>query len=170
MPSRPRSWCWCTRPDRSGSMTRSVPGSMGSPAGWPVGLGDARARGGGTKFRSASISQARRNRVRLEEIEEILHEEVAKLPKSFSGPVILCCLQGLSYDEAGRRLGLSEPTLRGQLHRARKRLASRLRDRGITGLESLPAIDLIRIKLRVCPRPWPAPRFDSRAAGFHGTS
>ncbi len=45
--------------------------------------------------------------------------------------MVLCCLEGLSYDLAARRLGVSEPTLRGRLHRARKRLAARLRGRGI---------------------------------------
>jgi hypothetical protein len=45
--------------------------------------------------------------------------------------LVLCCLEGLSYDLAASRLGLSEPALRGRLHRARKRLASRLKRRGI---------------------------------------
>ena len=98
---------------------------------------------------SVEIASPQQSASAQDGIEEILHEEIAKLPRSLSDPVILCCLQGLSYDEAGRRLGLSEPTFRGQLHRARKRLASRLQGRGITGLESLPAIDLIRIKLPI---------------------
>ena len=63
--------------------------------------------------------------------EAAIHEEIARLPKSFRAPLVLCCLEGLSYDLAARRLGVSEPTLRGRLHRARKRLAARLRARGI---------------------------------------
>jgi RNA polymerase sigma factor (sigma-70 family) len=63
--------------------------------------------------------------------EAAIQEEIAQLPESFRAPLVLCCLEGLSYDLAARRLGMSEPTLRGRLHRARKRLAARLRGRGI---------------------------------------
>ncbi len=63
--------------------------------------------------------------------EQFVHEEIARLPESLRGPIVLCCLQGLSYDLAASRLGVSEPTLRGRLHRARKQLATRLRRRGI---------------------------------------
>ena len=63
--------------------------------------------------------------------ESVVQEEIARLPESCRAPIVLCCIQGLSYDLAARRLGVSEPTLRGRLHRARKRLASRLRRRGI---------------------------------------
>jgi RNA polymerase sigma factor (sigma-70 family) len=63
--------------------------------------------------------------------EVAIQEEIARLPESFRAPLVLCCLEGLSYDLAARRLGVSEPTLRGRLHRARKRLAARLRGRGI---------------------------------------
>ncbi len=63
--------------------------------------------------------------------EAAIQEEIARLPESFRAPLVLCCLEGLSYDLAARRLGVSEPTLRGRLHRARKRLAARLRGRGI---------------------------------------
>ncbi len=63
--------------------------------------------------------------------EQALHEEIARLPESYRAPIVLCGLQGLSYDLAARRLGVSEPTLRGRLHRARKRLATRLQRRGV---------------------------------------
>jgi RNA polymerase sigma factor (sigma-70 family) len=65
-------------------------------------------------------------------VEELIHEEIARLPESFRAPVVLCCIEGLSYDTAARRLGVTEPTLRGRLHRARKQLASQLTRRGIT--------------------------------------
>jgi RNA polymerase sigma factor (sigma-70 family) len=63
--------------------------------------------------------------------EAAIQEEIARLPESFRAPLVLCCLEGLSYDLAARRLGVSEPTLRGRLHRARKRLAARLHGRGV---------------------------------------
>ena len=65
-------------------------------------------------------------------VEEIVQDEIARLPEPFRGPLVLCCLEGLSYELAANRLGLTEPALRGRLFRARKRLASRLRGRGIS--------------------------------------
>ena len=76
--------------------------------------------------------------------DQLVHEEIAKLPDPFRRPLILCCLQGLSYDLAAKRLGLKEPTLRGRLERARKRLASRLRGRGLPALVAGPALESVR--------------------------
>ncbi|MHB1558066.1 MAG: RNA polymerase sigma factor [Isosphaeraceae bacterium] len=63
--------------------------------------------------------------------EQAVHDEIARLPESLRASLVLCCLEGQSYDLAARRLGLREPTLRGRLARARKTLESRLRRRGI---------------------------------------
>ncbi len=46
--------------------------------------------------------------------------------------VVLCYLEGLSYDAAGQRLGLSEGSVRGRLARARDQLRRRLIRRGVT--------------------------------------
>jgi RNA polymerase sigma factor (sigma-70 family) len=63
--------------------------------------------------------------------DQILQDEIRRLPESLRAPLILCCLEGQSYDLAARRLGLRESTLRGRLHRARQRLERQLRRRGI---------------------------------------
>jgi len=63
-----------------------------------------------------------------------IHEEIERLPERLRDPVILCCLEGRSYDEAARALGLKESSLRGRLHRGRKTLERRLKMRA--GLES----------------------------------
>jgi len=84
-------------------------------------------------------------------IEEIVQDEIARLPESFRGPIVLCCLEGLSYDLAAVRLGLTEPTLRGRLYRARKQLASRLRGRGITAGVFASAVDPVRLTLPPLP-------------------
>ncbi len=60
-----------------------------------------------------------------------IQEEIARLPERLRGPVVMCCVQGMSYERAARTLGVTEPALRGRLHRARKRLAMQLRERGI---------------------------------------
>ncbi len=63
--------------------------------------------------------------------EAAIHEEIAALPERLRAPVILCALEGLTYEAAARRIGVAEPTLRGRLYRARRRLEARLRGRGI---------------------------------------
>ena len=46
--------------------------------------------------------------------------------------VVLCYLEGLTYDAAAQRLGLSEDSIRGRLARAGDRLRRRLTGRGMT--------------------------------------
>ena len=58
---------------------------------------------------------------------EILHEEIGALPERLRAPVVLCCLQGLTYEAAARELGLSAAAIRGRLARVRERLRRRLR-------------------------------------------
>jgi RNA polymerase sigma factor (sigma-70 family) len=84
-------------------------------------------------------------------VEEIVHDEIARLPTSIRSPLVLCCLEGLSYDLAAHRLGVSEPTLRGRLYRARKRLASRLDGRGITTGAFASAVDPVRFTFTALP-------------------
>jgi len=79
--------------------------------------------------------------VRNDEREEwigIVHEEIAHLPEKLRCPLVLCCLEELSYEQAARQLGVNEPTLRGRLHRSRQRLEARLRARGISLGTMLP--------------------------------
>ena len=67
-----------------------------------------------------------------EELRQILHEEIERLPDHFRLPVVLCDLEGLSRLEAARQLRWTEGALRGRLARARARLRDRLTHRGIT--------------------------------------
>jgi RNA polymerase sigma factor (sigma-70 family) len=62
---------------------------------------------------------------------QTLHEEINALPERFRAPVVLCYLQGLSYDAAAGQLGLTNSSLRGRLARARERLRLRLTRRGV---------------------------------------
>ena len=73
-----------------------------------------------------------------EEWIEVVHEELARLPEKLRTPLVLCCLEELSYDQAARQLGVNEPTLRGRLHRGRQRLKARLRARGLSLRAILP--------------------------------
>ncbi len=66
----------------------------------------------------------------LEEL-EALHEEVARLPERYRIPVVLCELEGLTYQEVARRMKCPVSTIGVRLTRARERLRTRLIRRGI---------------------------------------
>jgi RNA polymerase sigma factor (sigma-70 family) len=69
------------------------------------------------------------------ELGRIVEEEVAALPEPLRAPVLLCYWQGLTNDEAARRLGWAAGTLKARLVRAREVLHRRLTARGV----ALPA-------------------------------
>jgi RNA polymerase sigma factor (sigma-70 family) len=62
----------------------------------------------------------------------VLDEELSLLPEKYRSPLLLCCLEGLSRDEAAQRLGWSAGALKGRLERGREMLRRRLIRRGIT--------------------------------------
>ena len=65
------------------------------------------------------------------ELTTVLDEELGRLPPRYRDPLVLCCLEGLTQDEAAGRLGVPLETLRSQLKRGRKRLADALAARGV---------------------------------------
>ncbi len=83
--------------------------------------------------------------------DQVIQQEIANLPANLRAPIVLCSLAGLSYDAAARQLGVTEPTLRGRLHRARRKLASRLRNRGLAS--GLPAATSEALRLVLPPLP-----------------
>jgi RNA polymerase sigma factor (sigma-70 family) len=62
----------------------------------------------------------------------VLDEEVDRLSDIYRTPFILCYLQGLTNDEAARRLGCPTGTILSRLARAREKLRARLTRRGVT--------------------------------------
>jgi RNA polymerase sigma factor (sigma-70 family) len=60
-----------------------------------------------------------------------LYEELGRLPDRFRLPVLLCHLEGLSYEQAARQLGCPVRTVQSRLARARARLKVRLARRGL---------------------------------------
>ncbi len=69
---------------------------------------------------------------------EALHREIGQLPRSFRVPVVLCYFEGLTLDEAARRLRCPAGTLRSRLARAREKLRRALVRRGVV----FPAVAL----------------------------
>jgi RNA polymerase sigma factor (sigma-70 family) len=62
---------------------------------------------------------------------DALHEEVSRLPERYRVPVVLCDLEGLTYQEAANRLRCPVGTIGVRLKRARERLRLRLTHRGL---------------------------------------
>jgi RNA polymerase sigma factor (sigma-70 family) len=67
----------------------------------------------------------------LTELRAALDEEIGQLPDRYRGPVVLCHVEGLTYEQAAHSLGCSPTTVRGRLARARERLRRRLTRRGL---------------------------------------
>ena len=74
-----------------------------------------------------------------------IQAEVARLPRLYRVAVILCDLEGLSYEEAATRLDCPLGTFKARLSRGRSRLRDRLARRGLApaGWESTPSRPLV---------------------------
>jgi RNA polymerase sigma factor (sigma-70 family) len=62
----------------------------------------------------------------------ILDHELGQLSDRYRAPLVLCCLEGRTQDEAARQLGWGLNTLRRRLAQGRRLLEARLRGRGVT--------------------------------------
>jgi RNA polymerase sigma factor (sigma-70 family) len=51
----------------------------------------------------------------VREGEEILHQELSRLPEKYRAPLVLCCLEGLARDEAALQLGWPLGKLKSRL-------------------------------------------------------
>jgi RNA polymerase sigma factor (sigma-70 family) len=72
-----------------------------------------------------------------QELRAVLDEEVNGLPERYRLPFLLCHFEGLTNEEAARRLGCPRGTILSRLSRARDRLRQRLSRRGVTVSASL---------------------------------
>jgi RNA polymerase sigma factor (sigma-70 family) len=67
-----------------------------------------------------------------DDLRSVLDEEVNRLPRRYRTPFLLCYLEGMSNDEAARRLGCPKGTVCSRLSRAREILRKRLGRRGVS--------------------------------------
>ena len=70
------------------------------------------------------------DRVASDELRSVIDHEIDHLAESNRLPVVLCCLEGLSHEEASQRLRWPLGTVKSRLARGRKRLQERLLRRG----------------------------------------
>jgi RNA polymerase sigma factor (sigma-70 family) len=66
------------------------------------------------------------------EFHSVIHEEIERLPERERLPVVLCDLEGLTYEQAALRLRCTKQAVCYRLAKARTRLRDRLRRRGVT--------------------------------------
>jgi len=68
----------------------------------------------------------------VHEAQTIVDQELARLPDKYRSPLVLCCLEGMTRDEAAQQLGWSSSLLKSRLEQARELLRNRLVRRGMT--------------------------------------
>jgi RNA polymerase sigma factor (sigma-70 family) len=83
--------------------------------------------------------------VSARELVAVVDEEVQRLPEAYRLPVILCCLEGRTREEAAALLGWTAGAVKGRLERGRARLHARLARRGLTLGTALAAVEVSRL-------------------------
>ena len=81
--------------------------------------------------RPAEMATERRNFEEYNGIVAVIHREIDRLPERYRVPVVLCELEGRSYEEAARHLNCPIGTVKSRLARGRERLRAQLTRRGL---------------------------------------
>ncbi|MGH7172633.1 MAG: RNA polymerase sigma factor, partial [Gemmataceae bacterium] len=82
------------------------------------------------------------------ELFRMVDEEIERLPASVRVPLILCCLEGRTRDEAALELGCSVAAVKGRLERGRELLRRRLQRRGVQLPVAFLALTLASARIR----------------------
>ena len=81
--------------------------------------------------------------VTFRELQAVFDEELSGLPEKYRSPILLCCLEGRTREEAARCLGWSLATVKDRLEQGRERLRARLGRRGLSLGTGLLAVWLL---------------------------
>src|SRR5207253_2676548 len=81
--------------------------------------------------RRRAVSETIELRLPEPDLPTVVHDALARLPQRFRLPVVLCDLQGLSYDAAAAQLRWTHAAVRSRLARGRQRLRTSLSRAGL---------------------------------------
>ncbi len=101
-------------------------------------LSGVRLRSARERPQAGEIAIAADDALERAELCAIVHEEIDRLADAQRLPILLCALEGLSHEEAAKRLRWPVGTVKSRLVRGRRRLEGRLARRGLA-----PAIALV---------------------------
>jgi RNA polymerase sigma factor (sigma-70 family) len=87
------------------------------------------------------------------ETQAILERELRRMPEKYRAPVLLCCLEGATRDEAARQLGWSLRTVKRRLEEGRALLRERLARRGVSLAAALVGVTVGRGAAQAAPAP-----------------
>jgi RNA polymerase sigma factor (sigma-70 family) len=90
-----------------------------------------RREAAGARARPAAVPPDPLDELTARELLLVLDEEVERLPAAYRLPVLLCCLEGKSREDAARQLGWTPASVKARLERGRRRLQQRLARRGL---------------------------------------
>lgn len=86
------------------------------------------------------------------ELRSLLDAEINRLPEKYRTPIVLCYLEGMTYEEASRHLQWPKGTVAIRLARARERLRANLVQRGVVlsgmGLAAAVPVSLMSSTVR----------------------
>jgi RNA polymerase sigma factor (sigma-70 family) len=85
-----------------------------------------------------------------QELRTILDEELGRLPEKYRAAVVLCYLEGKSYEQAAQELGWPKSSLASRLAKACELLRGRLTRRGV-------ALSAAALAVALAERTWAAP-------------
>jgi RNA polymerase sigma factor (sigma-70 family) len=93
---------------------------------------------------SLAVSDPSLAAVDQNDFRELLDEEVQRLPAKYREAVVLCYLEGKSYQQAAQELGCPAGTLSARLHTAREKLRRQLTARGFAPAAALALLEGVR--------------------------
>ena len=79
-----------------------------------------------------------------DDLTEVVHEELGRVPQRYREAVVLCLLEGLTPEQAARHLNCPVGTVHSRLARGREQLRGRLARRGLAAPAGLLAVEWTR--------------------------